>query len=91
MNLMIISTENHMSNSYDEVFDLHLIIDSDNLKTRISEIENNLHLYDLLVKNALDKLSDTKKLHDLLEVFYVNSMNFKGADECFESILSQLT
>lgn len=91
MNLMIISAENHMSNSYDEVFDLHLIMDSGNFKTRISEIENNLHLYDLLVKNALEKLSDTKKMHDLLEVFYVNSMNFKGVDECFESILSQLT
>jgi len=91
MNLMIISSENNMNINYDEVFDLHLIIDSENLKSRISEIENNMHLYDLLIKTALEKLYDTKKLHDLLEVFYVNSMNFKGVNECYESILSQLT
>jgi len=91
MNLMIISTENRMNNNYEEIFDLHSIIDAENLKTHISEIENNLHLYDLLIKNALEKLSDTKKLHDLLEVFYVNAMNFKGVDECFDRILSQYT
>ncbi|MDW5300043.1 MAG: ATPase [Sedimentibacter sp.] len=91
MNLMIISSENNMNINYDEVFDLHLIIDSENLKSRITEIENNLNLYDSLIKTALEKLYDTKKLHDLLEVFYVNSMNFKGTDECFENILSQLT
>jgi len=91
MNLMIISTENHISTNYDEVFDLHLIMDSESLKSRISEIENNLHLYDMLIKTALEKLNDSKKLHDLLEVFYVNTMNFKGVDECFESIISQYT
>ncbi|MGB4440283.1 MAG: ATPase [Sedimentibacter sp.] len=91
MNLMIISTENYMNINYDEVFDLHLIMDSENLKSRISEIENNLYLYDLLIKTALEKLYETKRLHDLLEVFYINAMNFKGVDECFENILSQYT
>jgi len=91
MNLMIISSENRTNMNYDEVFDLHLIMDSENLKSRISEIENNLHLYDLLIKTALEKLYESKRLHDLLEVFYVNTMNFKGVDECFESILSKYT
>ena len=86
--LMIISAENHMSLSYDEVFDMHLIMDTESIKSRISEIENNLHLFDLLIKSALEKLSATKKAHELLEVFYVNSMDFNSVDECFQSIIS---
>ncbi|MFA9423811.1 MAG: hypothetical protein ACERLG_09550 [Sedimentibacter sp.] len=91
MNLIIISSENVANYNCDEIFDLHLLLDSENLKNRISEIENNMLLYDLLVKNALTKLSETKKMHDLLEIFYVNSMNFKGADECFDSVVAQYT
>ena len=84
--LIIVTAETHMSEKYDEVFDIHSIMDSDSIKTQVSEIEKNLHLYDLLIKNALDKLSDTKKLHDLLEIFYANCMDFDGINECIEKI-----
>lgn len=85
-NLIIITAEHHMSDKYDEVFDIHNIMDSEGIKSRISEIEKNLHLYDLLIKNALDKLSETKKMHDLLETFYANCMDFDGVNQCFEKI-----
>ncbi|HAQ42286.1 MAG TPA: hypothetical protein DCM73_16655 [Clostridiales bacterium] len=91
MNLIVTGTENYVTNSFEKVFDIHGIMDTDNLKTHISEIENNLHLYDLLIKNALEKLSETKKYHELLEIFYVNSMNFNGVDECFDSIFNRYT
>ncbi|MGD9566736.1 MAG: hypothetical protein AB7V48_00170 [Sedimentibacter sp.] len=89
MNLIVISSESYVINGFEEVFDIHGIMDTDNLRTHISEIENNLHLFDLLIKNALEKLSETKKYHELLEVFYINSMNFNGVDECFENILNK--
>ncbi len=85
-NLIIVTAESHMSEKYDEVFDIYSIMDSDSIKTQVSEIEKNLHLYDLLIKNALDKLSDTKKLHDLLEIFYANCMDFDGVNECLEKV-----
>lgn len=85
--LIIVTAENHMNEKYKEVFDIHCIIDSESIKTRVSEIEKNLHLYDLLIRNALDKLSETKKLHELLEVFYVDSMDFNLVNECFEKIV----
>nr|WP_300093375.1 P-loop NTPase fold protein [Sedimentibacter sp.] len=90
-NLFIMSAETSMSIHYDEVFDMHLIMDTESIKTRISEIENNLHMHDILVKNALEKLAASKKAHELLEIFYVNSMNFNGADECFNSVISKHT
>lgn len=86
--LIIITAEHHMSEKYDEVFDIHSIMDSENIKIHISEIEKNLHLYDMLIKNALEKLSETKKMHDLLEAFYVNSMDFDGVNQCFEKIIN---
>lgn len=88
MNLIVISSEGYATNSFEEVFDLHEFIDTDSLRTHISEIENSLHLFDILIKNALERLSETKKYHELLEVFYINSMNFDGVDECFDRIMN---
>lgn len=83
--LIIITADHHMNEKYNEVFDIHTIM-TENIKMRISEIEKNLHLYDMLIKNALEKLSETKKMHDLLEAFYVDSMDFDGVNECFKKI-----
>lgn len=91
INLFITCSGNHAIADSEEVFDIHEIMNTENLKNRISEIENNLHLFDLLIKIALDKLSETKKYHELLEVFYINSMDFNGVDDSFESILRQYT
>lgn len=91
MNLIVISSESYADNGFEEIFDMQVIMDTDNLRTHISEIENNLHLLDLLIKNALEKLSEAQKYHELLEVFYINSMDFNGADECFNSIIHKYT
>lgn len=90
LNLMIVSADNHLSCDFDEVINLHEIMDLENLKTHISEIENNLHLFDLLINNALEKLSEAKKYHELLEIIYVNSMDFNGVDECFDKYFNSI-
>ena len=89
MNLMIVSTENPIHAGYEEIFDIHEIMDSDKLKAHISEIENNLYLHDLLINKALDKLHEAKKQHELLEVFYVNGMNFDGVNNVFNNTLNK--
>ncbi len=91
LNLMVISSEGYATDGFENVFDIHGIMDTDNLRAQISEIENNLHLYEMLIKNALEKLSETKKYHELLEVFYINSMDFNSVDECLNGILKQYT
>src|SRR5690606_30232292 len=42
INLFIISSESYVTNGFEEVFDIHGIMDTDNLRLHISEIENNL-------------------------------------------------
>ncbi|WMJ77760.1 MULTISPECIES: hypothetical protein [unclassified Sedimentibacter] len=90
-NIFITSSENCVSDNFEEIFDIHQIMDADNLKKHISEIESNLHMHELLIKNALKKLSEGKKYHEILEIFYINSMNFKGVDELFNNILREYT
>jgi hypothetical protein len=89
MGVMFRSVENPMNCSYEEVINLQNTMDLEKLKLHISEIENNLHMYDSLIKNGLEKLSETKKLHELLEVFYVNCMNFEGVDRCLENLIEK--
>lgn len=91
MNLFVISSESYVTNGFEEVFDIHSIMDTDNLRAHISEIENNLHLHELTVKYALEKLAETKKYHELLEVFYINSMDFTKVEEVFNNILNKYT
>ncbi|NLK64039.1 MAG: hypothetical protein GX289_02980 [Tissierellia bacterium] len=86
--LIIVTAEAPMSEKFDEIFDIHSIMDVESIKTQISEIEKNLHLYNMLIDNALNKLSDTKKMHDLLEIIYSNCMDFNGVNECFDKLIS---
>lgn len=89
MNLYVISSEGYVTNGFEEIFDIHSLMDNENLKMHISEIENNLHLFELLINNALEKLAETKKYHELLEVFYINSMDFDQVNECFDKIMNK--
>ena len=78
--LIIVTAETPIHVKYDKVFDINGIMDVDGIRTHISEIERNLHLYGMLINNALDKLSETKKLHDILEVIYSNSVSYTHLD-----------
>ena len=44
----------------------------------------------ILINNAIEKLSEAKKYHELLEVIYVNGMNFKGIDEYFDKFFGSI-
>jgi hypothetical protein len=88
LNFMLKSDENIVNCSCDEIVNLHDIMDLDNIKSHISEIESNLHLLDLLINNALNKLLEAAKYHQLLEVFYINCMDFSKVDKYLENILA---
>jgi hypothetical protein len=90
LNLMLISAQSLTNSNYDEIIDLEQFTDTIKSDSDKLEIGNNKMLYDLLIKNALEKLSETKKEHSLLEVYYVNSMDFKGVDNCFDSVFTKL-
>lgn len=90
LDLMIISGTGQLDISYEEIIHLNLLTDDSKLDKYRLEIQNNILLYDLLIKNALEKLAETKKVHSQLEAYYIDSMDFKGVDLCFDSVLSSL-
>ncbi len=90
LNLMIISAAEPTDINYDEIIHLDQLTDDSKLDKYKLEIQNNKLLYELLIKNALEKLAETKKVHSQLEVYYVDSMDFKGVDVCFDSTFSSL-
>lgn len=89
LNIIITQVEGYLED-YERVINLHDIMDLESLKLHITELENNLHLFDMLIDSAVAKLKDAKKYHELLEVMYVNSMDFNEVDECFERTFGYL-
>lgn len=87
--IILVTAENSFNEKFNEIFDIHKLMNTENIKTQISEIEKNLHLYNMLIKNSLEKLSETKKMHDLLEAFYINSMDFDGVNQYFDKIATE--
>lgn len=85
LNAIIITSENKSDQGYNATINLNQIIDYKKIKNQ-EELNNNIQLYELLINLALIKLSETKKEHELLEAYYVKSMDFKGVDKCFEEL-----
>lgn len=89
LNILFRSTHDSINNYSDYIIDLNSIVNKEELKLYISQIENNLHLFNMLIKNALSKLSETKKYHELLESLYKDNMDFECVDKCFNEIFSK--
>lgn len=89
LNLFLKTADNHINSKYDDVINLHPIMDIDTIITFNSDIANNLLMFNMLVNNGLERLTKTKKEHETLEEIYKSAMNFKGVDDCFDKIISQ--
>jgi hypothetical protein len=86
---ILISAKELYNLKYDEIVNLSALIKKDNLESYRLELDENTDLFDSLLKNTFKKLYDTKKLHELLEVFFVNSMDFDGVNACFDHVLTR--
>lgn len=89
LNLFLKTADNHINNNYDEVINLHLIMDIDTVITFNSDIASNILILNMLVNNGLERLAKTKKEHEKLEELYKKAMNFKGVDEYYDKIMNQ--
>lgn len=89
LNLMIRSVDKYNGENFDKVIDLSLIMDTKALELQASRFLSLEKEYDNLIQLALKKLSETKKLHGALEKIYVGSMDFRGVDQYFESLLAK--
>lgn len=89
LNLFLKTADNHINNSYDEVINLHTIMDIDTVITFNSDIASDILMLNMLTNHGLERLGKAKKEHEKLEEIYKNAMDFKGVDECYDEIISQ--
>ncbi|MBE5968243.1 MAG: ATPase [Lachnospiraceae bacterium] len=89
LNLMIRSEEKEKGIASDKTIDLGYLMDAKKLETHSPEILEKTKLFDSLIDLALEKLSETKKLHGSLENIYVGSMDFDGVNKYFNTILAR--
>ena len=90
LNLFIKSNDSNDSIPCEKSIDLKKLLNVNKIFLYYNDISNNLDLSEIMISNAFEKLNKTKKLHDELEVFYRNSINFKEVDLYFDEILSAL-
>lgn len=88
LNIILVSSDNPNGN-YDEVINLNKLLDINKLSAYNAELLNNKLLLEMLTKNALERLSNAKKMHDKLEIYYKSNVDFKGVDDCFDDIISR--
>jgi len=89
LNLMIRSVDYSNGENFDQVINLNQAMDIKALEAQGYCIKSKVKEYDNLIHLALEKLSETKKLHGALEKIYVGSMDFHGVDQYFETILAK--
>ncbi len=63
---------------------------SSQIREHRQRLSFNRRAADELIKEACNYLSEAKEIHDMMESFYIKSMNFKKADEFAEKIASEL-
>lgn len=88
-----IVTSNEINNSKlkGETVNLDKILDKDLLATVAEEIDYDKLLFYSLIDKGLKVLSETKKLHDKLETYYVSNMDFARVDEIFNNLIEDFS
>lgn len=85
-------TTNEISNiSYHgKVYSMEDYCIKDSLSERAPEIAHCYSQFYALVNKALSLISNAKKLHDELEVYYIHAMDFTVADKIYDEVILKL-
>ena len=74
----------------DEVVDMLECVKQSEIKRKKEQIESTKAHYHDLMKQALRELQQAKKLHDQLEEYYIEAMNFNKIDKRCEEIKEEI-
>jgi KaiC/GvpD/RAD55 family RecA-like ATPase len=89
LNLMIRSLDHSIHDKFDKVIDLDQVMDTKALEAQASKLHSKEKEFENLIHRALEKLSETKKLHGKLERIYAGSMDFRGVDQYFDTLFAR--
>lgn len=76
--------------SDDEVIDMNRYLDPSVVSKNEDLVEQNQKIFDELFQRAISFIGRAKDYHDILETYYVESMDFAAIDRLREKIVSRL-
>lgn len=76
--------------SYSEIIDLDKYLDRETIESSGDIIEYNRLEFEGLLNRAVMTLEQAKKLHDILEKYYISSMNFEAINELIEKTAARI-
>ncbi|MPM87426.1 hypothetical protein SDC9_134522 [bioreactor metagenome] len=86
MKLAFITSNEHHTYQYDykRSINLNRYIDKIALTSFRTRLRLNKKLYSKLLDNAIESIKESKDFHDILELIYIKSMDFKKVDKFVE-------
>ena len=72
------------------IFDLTAALDGNTLKTLDFELDKDKRLFMDLIDKACNMIGANKKLHDELESYYINAIDFSGIDALYDTLIQKL-
>lgn len=72
------------------IYDLTTALDSTALRGIDMDLERDKKLFNELIDRGVNCLAQEKKLHDVLEEYYINAINFEGIDTLYEKLIQTL-
>jgi len=78
---LVITNDAKLENKADKIIDLDSFRNKNISKADSAYIENNYNLFNNLMDEAIIRIQSAKKLHDQLERFYIESMDFRRMAE----------
>lgn len=88
-NIIVTCNENTANNAYKGI-DLNSFLDKEKLRYNREHIKKDMELYRQLISEAVSAVSEAKGAHDLLEEYYINSMDFTAVDGLRDSIIKRI-
>ncbi len=81
---------NHIEFEYHKEYNLLNLLNKDNQKELIEEINEDKELFEVLLYRGLHFINQAKSVHDKLEGFYVPNMNFEEVDKLVDKIMDKI-
>lgn len=87
---LVITNDAKLENKAEKIIDLDSLRNKDISKDDNAYIENNYSLFNSLMDEAIVRIQSAKKLHDQLERYYIESMDFKRMSELRSKTLERI-
>jgi len=92
LNVAVTTTNSYHTSTVEKycTVDMKDFLNQDIILSHSKDLAQNADEFDNLLSIALNTISRAKTLHDRLETYYINNINFNAIDECFTETIEKI-